>query len=144
MTPNSPQNTSIVVSGQREVVQISGLQLTGCSRTTALNKRARKPFHLRLSPCSLVVLFIYRQKWPEAATDGWPSGYGASFRISFQSLVFGRGFEPHSIQNLGASVLPVLAVNPFFLPCLYLVSSLAPPRIARHIACPSSYRSDRS
>ena len=45
--------------------------------------------------------------------DGWPSGYGASFRISFQSLVFGRGFEPHSIQNLGASVLPVLAVFPF-------------------------------
>jgi hypothetical protein len=50
--------------------------------------------------------------------DGWPSGYGASFRISFQSLVFGRGFEPHSIQNLGASVLPVLAVFPF-CPCFF-------------------------
>lgn len=25
-----------------------------------------------------------------------------------RTLVFGRGFEPHSIQNLGASVLPIL------------------------------------
>jgi hypothetical protein len=62
---------------------------------------------------------ICLQKGRGEATDGWPSGYGASFRISFQSLVFGRGFEPHSIQNLGASVLPVLAVFPF---CLYLFS----------------------
>ena len=59
--------------------------------------------------------FILWSNRPGEATDGWPSGYGASFRILFQSLVFGRGFEPHSIQSLGASVLPVLAVFPFCL-----------------------------
>jgi hypothetical protein len=64
---------------------------------------------------------VIQRKSPHEATDGWPSGYGASFRISFQSLVFGRGFEPHSIQNLGASVLPVLAVFPFCLRCVLLI-----------------------
>jgi hypothetical protein len=69
----------------------------------------------------VIMRFILQCNRPHKAMDGWPSGYGASFRISFRSLVFGRGFEPHSIQNLGASVLPVLAVFPFCLRCVLLI-----------------------